>query len=306
MIKNIWPNGKTFAFTIIDDSDYDTIEKIRPIYDFLYDINMLTTKNVWVYPSRNNCDGCCLLDNDYKIFILFLKSIGYEIGLHGVGSGDFRKDEISDGIRIFNDIIGYYPNLHTNHINNKDGLYVGFNRYPRFFKNIYNKFGFKSNRTLGDLYFSDYFWGDISKKYIKYLKGNIYNCTNIFNYDNHTPYVDIDKIKYSNYWFSTSDGYKYEKFIKIIDKENIDKLIAQRGLCVISANFSKGGFVDINGDIDKTFKYRMEYIANRNGWFVPATVIFDYLLKYRGTIHPLSKTQLIIKELKYSIHKMFK
>ena len=42
-----WPEDKAFAFTIIDDTDYATIENIKPVYDFLYDAGLKTTKTVW-------------------------------------------------------------------------------------------------------------------------------------------------------------------------------------------------------------------------------------------------------------------
>ena len=37
-----WPNGKQFAFTIIDDTDKSTVENIKPVYDYLYSHGLKT------------------------------------------------------------------------------------------------------------------------------------------------------------------------------------------------------------------------------------------------------------------------
>ena len=39
-----WPDNKRFVFTIIDDTDQTTVYNTKPIYDFLKDIGMRTTK----------------------------------------------------------------------------------------------------------------------------------------------------------------------------------------------------------------------------------------------------------------------
>ena len=43
-----FPNGKRFAFTILDDTDVATLANVRPIYRLLEEVGMRTTK------TRNN------------------------------------------------------------------------------------------------------------------------------------------------------------------------------------------------------------------------------------------------------------
>jgi hypothetical protein len=52
-----WPLNKDFAFTIIDDTDNSTVQNIKPIYDFLYSKEILTTKTVWVFEPKDNFSG---------------------------------------------------------------------------------------------------------------------------------------------------------------------------------------------------------------------------------------------------------
>lgn len=118
-----WPNNKNFAFAIVDDTDNSDINNIKPVYDYLYECGLKTTKTVWVYPSRNQFTGDSLMNKEYLEFVKELIDKGFEIGLHNVGSGDFYREEILEGITIFKEKLGHTPRMHINHANNKDNIY---------------------------------------------------------------------------------------------------------------------------------------------------------------------------------------
>ena len=101
-----WPNNKDFAFTIIDDTDGATVSNISSVYSFLTKNDFKITKTVWVYPSRNNFTGQTLQMDDYYIFLSNLEKQGFEIQLHNVGSGKFRRTEIIEGLNIFKEKFG--------------------------------------------------------------------------------------------------------------------------------------------------------------------------------------------------------
>ena len=103
-----WPDNKKFAFTIVDDTDNSTVDNIKQVYDYLYECDLKTTKTVWVYPSRNHFTGDSLQDEDYLKFVKELINNGFEIGLHNVGSGKFNREEIIEGLEIFNNELGFY------------------------------------------------------------------------------------------------------------------------------------------------------------------------------------------------------
>jgi len=79
-----FPDGKEFAFTIVDDTDNATVENVKPVYDHLYNCGLRTTKTVWVYPPQegNSFTGECLLDENYFQFMKELQERGFEIALH--------------------------------------------------------------------------------------------------------------------------------------------------------------------------------------------------------------------------------
>src|ERR1017187_4114815 len=45
--RALWPDGKSFAFTVFDDPDSQTLEAGREVYAFLASLGFRTTKGVW-------------------------------------------------------------------------------------------------------------------------------------------------------------------------------------------------------------------------------------------------------------------
>ena len=76
MIIN-WPNNKSFAFTIFDDTDNATIrdKNITPVYDLLYDLGFITTKTVWPTKGQQKplIGGDTCEDLEYLEWVLNLK-----------------------------------------------------------------------------------------------------------------------------------------------------------------------------------------------------------------------------------------
>ena len=78
-----WPNGKRFAFSIVDDTDDATVENVRPIYDLLAECGLRTTKTVWpLRPIRSSSLAETLEDSTYRNWIEKLQDDGFEIGFH--------------------------------------------------------------------------------------------------------------------------------------------------------------------------------------------------------------------------------
>lgn len=289
-----WPEGKKFAFTIIDDTDNSYIHNIKPVYDLLQDLEMKTTKTVWVYPPRDHFEGACLQDKDYLEYILNLKEKGFEIGLHNVGSGSFTREEIKKGLEDFKNLLGAYPNMHINHSRNPDNLYWGFKRFTSplsaFMKQM------KSRRIFeGEEEDSPHFWGDLAKKHITYMRNHVFNRINTLSADPYMPYRNPKKDRYSNLWFSSSDGHTVEEFNRLIKPDNINRLEKEDGCCIVYTHFASG-FTDHDGNLDPVFKKRMEYLAEKQGWFVPASDLLDHLRSKNGReksrVSSLRKTDL--------------
>jgi hypothetical protein len=276
------PEGKEFAFTIIDDTDNSKLEDIIPIYNLLKKLSLYTTKTVWIYPSRDNFFyGDTIQNPQYLAYMKELANAGFEIALHNVGSGVFTRPEILKGIEEFEEKIGYPPKLLTCHGWNPDNLYWGSKRF-RWPINIINAIRDRG-RYWGEVDNSPYFWGDIIQEKIMYVRNYTFYNINLNKVDLWFPYRDRKK-PYVNYWFSAVDARSIKEFLYLLKPANIDKLIQEKGICILYTHFANG-FVN-NGKVHPEVKQRLTYISKHNGYFVPASTLLDYLRIQRRANNP--------------------
>lgn len=289
-----WPGDKSFAFTIVDDTDEATVNNVKPVYDLLYELGIITSKTVWTFPSRDKYKGDTLSSSKYAQFIKNLSDRGYEIAFHGAGSGPFRRDEVLASLEIIKDLVGYYPRLYVNHAQNVGNLYWNEKRFSFPFDKLYSLAVRVINNewiaSQGEVEGSPYFWGDFAKKHIKYIRNRTFSGLNTIRYDNQMPYRNKRHEKYSNYWFSSSDAYNCIEFKKLLSKKNVDQLVKQRGCTIIYTHFAYG-FVGDDGVIDPDFVSDMKYLSGKNGWFAPASTILDYINSNRKEDISISKLQ---------------
>ncbi len=300
-----FPDGKKFAFTICDDTDMATIENITPVYDCLYELGLRTTKTVWVLPTNEPESwpnlGETLSDSAYTAFILDLQEKGFEIALHGPRGGSTKRPEIIKAIEIFNEIIGHYPKIHINHYMNKDNLYWGAHKLDFFPLMILYDWVKQEKKSYGHIPESDYFWGDIAQKHITYVVNFSFYEINIAKINPLIPYHNPEK-PYVNYWFHTSYGSSVEEFNKLLCAENLDKLEREGGVCFVYTHFAYGFCTD--GVLNETTKERLQDLASRDGWFVPASEILDYLKENHQGDYKLNFRQRIYIELRWVLERI--
>ncbi len=275
-----WPDGRQFAFTIVDDTDNSTLASVKPVYDYLAERGLRTTKTVWIYPSRDHYTGDSLQDPAYLQFVQALQQKGFEIGLHNVGSGRFSRAEILAGVEYFRTHLGRYPRLHINHANNPDNQYWGYKRFMPPLRWLF-KLSPLHRMASGEEPESDLFWGDFCKQHIDYVRNHTFNRIDTVRVDPMMPYRVKRKDRYSNYWFSSSDAHTVTEFNALLTPSSLDRLETQRGLCILYTHFNSG-YLRPDGELDPTFRMRVDDIAARNGWFAPASEILDHLRHARG------------------------
>lgn len=273
------PEKYDFAFLIIDDTDCSTLPNIKEIYDLLFNNGLRTNKTIWVYPARDEPKnfGDSLSNERYKNWIKDLQKKGFEIGIHNVGSGDFKREEIISGLNIYNDILGGFPKIHVNHSYNKDNIYSGDERFSKFLRFLINIFypnytGFKGNDEN-----SKYFWGDYHKKIIKYSRNFELPKLDLTNYFSRLPYVYRDKLKYSNYWYPVTFAPNPWLWKKIVSLKAIDELEKNNGIAIVYTHFGYYHFE--HNKIDPYFVESIEHLGSKNGWYVTLSEFLDYQLK---------------------------
>src|SRR5215471_9432557 len=143
-----FPGHKSFAFSILDDTDNSTLENIRPVYGLLRDLGFRTTKSVWPLEAAPGArfGGSTLQDREYLDYVRELQRDGYEIALHNVRSGSAPREVIRQGLDEFRRRIGEDPQCHANHSDNRENIYWGASRLSRaaarFLYNLKNRYRF--------------------------------------------------------------------------------------------------------------------------------------------------------------------
>ena len=278
-----YPDGKRFAFSIVDDSDLATLERVRPVYEVLHRNGVRTTKTVWVFPTNNSShetnQGDSLADPDYRDFIIELQSKGFEIALHGVRGGSSPRAQVIAGLDEFKRVLGHDPTMQVNHSLNRDNVYWGAARWSspplRWLYSLITEREFDGENPE-----SPYFWGDELKARIKYVNQFTFGNINLLNITPSIPYRLTDR-PLVKFWFPTADGDNLDRFLELLSPHNLDRLEREGGLCLVFAHMGAGSFNRGSG-VDPRFEARIKDLASRNGWFAPASEILDYLQQQPG------------------------
>src|SRR5262249_25451594 len=240
---NSFPDNTRFAFSIFDDTDLSTLQNVAPIYSLLSDIGMRTTKSVWPLASSNGVrfGGETLQDRGYLDFVMQLRQRGFEIALHNVRNATATRQEVRRGLEEFRRLVGHYPRSHTNHCNNRDNMYWGASRFSTMASSFYRVAGaFMRSRVFeGDRDGSKYFWGDLCREHIDYVRNLIFRQTNTLRINPSMPYHDPRK-PFVKAWFSSSDGGDRITFCNLLSESNQDRLEAEGGACIVYTHFANG------------------------------------------------------------------
>jgi hypothetical protein len=207
-------------------------------------------------------------------FIKDLHSKGFEIALHNVGSGDYTREEILEGLEEFKDKLGFYPKIHINHSYNKDSIYGGTKRFNWPFNKIVNAmYPQYAGEFQGEIEGSAYFWGDVHKKMITYNRNHEFRNLNTLAVDPKTPYIDPKRSRFSNYWFSSSFAPNQLVFNHLVSRKNVDKLVSQGGTAIVFTHF---GYFYKDGKLDQGFIEAIDYLTSqKDGNYMPVSQLLD-------------------------------
>jgi hypothetical protein len=284
--KKNWPEGKRFAFTIFDDTDWATRERVAPVYDLLAALGMRATKSVWVFNGESASaenEGETCEEREYLEWILSLQRCGFEIGLHNIAPATSSRERTRRGLDRFRELFGDDQIIHCNHLGCAENIYWGAARLSGWRRHVYNALTRGRNNghnSRGHLKGDELFWGDLCRERISYVRNFVFNQLNTLAVCEQMPYHDPSK-PYVNYWFASANGSSLRRFLENFTYAAIDRLVEEGGLCIayvhFAADFARGGRVD------PEFKKRLEYIAALDGWFPTVSQALDYLREGRGT-----------------------
>jgi len=279
-----WPEGKRFAFSIVDDTESSTVENAKPVYDLLESLGMRVTKTVWPlgFTQKPFFGGGTLEDPDYRAWVLALQEAGFEIAFHGATDHSSTREETVRALDLFRDVLGHDPRLHANHFGQAQGIYWGDARldgFPRFVYRAANSILRRETHYYGHVEESPYFWGDICRDRIEYVRNFSFPDVNTLHPDPLMPYHDPRR-PYVRFWFSSSDADNLDTFCGLLSDDAQDRLVESGGACIAYTHFGFGFAKD--GRPDPRFARVVERLAGLPGWFVPVSTLLDHLRSYDG------------------------
>ncbi len=273
-----WPDGKDFAFTFFDDTERATVENNRAIYGMLRDLGMRTTKSVWPFagPGEPDIPGPTCDEPEYLELCLQLQREGFEIALHNVTYHTSDTAATRRGFDLFRELFGHDPKSLANHSTNREGLYWGPARLTSWRRSLYSLLQ-RGQHFTGHVPGDPLFWGDLCKERVRYVRNFSFTDLNTLACLPQMPYHDPSR-PWVNQWFAASDGRSIVPFNRHVTRKTVDKLIAERGCCILYTHFGKD-FYDYRkkGALDPDFVATMEHVAKHNGWFVPVSTLLDFL-----------------------------
>lgn len=280
----VFPAGKQFAFTILDDTDDSTVENVRPIYRLLADLGLRTTKTAWPLDcpegSRHFFAAETLQDEHYLRFVHDLVTEGFELAWHCATMESSRRERTVRGLEFFQAEFGCIPKIHCNHGHNRENIYWGAKRYhTSLFRALMRTYARRKGLTVcsGDERESPYFWGDLCQQHFRFVRNFTFPCINPHAIAPVTPYR-IASTPFVNHWFSTADAPDVEHFCQVVTRASVDQLHREHGVCILSTHLGKG-FVR-EGKIDPRVEEVLRHLASLPGWFAPAAEVLEHLLEH--------------------------
>jgi hypothetical protein len=278
-----WPEGRRFAFTVVDDPDGQDLGAGREVYALLRDLGFRTTKAVWVIePKVRNSAGQTCESAEFLAFCQALQAQGFEIAYHNGAPGTLCRDEVIRSLDLFRAHFGHDPVSMANHYNG-DAMYWGDARLSGVVRAMYKMISGPA-KHFGQVEGHPCFWGDVCRQRIRYCRNFVFRRINTLRACPYMPYSDPER-PFVQAWYAAAEGAKREAYVQQLSERNQDALEEEGGACIMYTHYGHGFITD--GKLDPEFVRLMTRLASKDGWFVPVTTLLDHLASRRG-IHQLT------------------
>lgn len=295
-----FPDGRRFAFSILDDTDDATLENVAPVYRLLEELGFRTTKTAWPMDcpegSRLYFAADTLQRPDYCAFVERLAAAGFEIASHGATMESSLRERTLAGLAFLRERFGDGVRLHANHGQNRENLYWGHQRFrlPGL-RTLLARLR-PGVPSLGAEEGSPYFWGDVARQQFAYVRNFTFSSLDMRARNPEMPYR-LASTPYVDLWFSTTDAPDVHVWNRRVTRSALERLEARGGVCIVSTHLGKG-FVR-EGRLDPEFEETLRWLSGRPGWFVPVSTLLDHLRSFGPADRSLSPWALARLELSY-------
>lgn len=263
----------------MDDTDSATVSSVADVYRCLLENGIRGTKTVWSFdsPTGTPLAGDTLEDSAHRTWLRGLRDAGCEIGYHGAAAAPSTRERSRAALERFRDVVGDYPRTYASHSGQLEAMYWGSARFTG---------GWRAGFSLGERIFrpglefsgevegSPYFWGDLCRDKIEYVRNLTFQEINTLTCDPLMPYHDPAK-PYVRYWFSASNAPQARDFVALLSPKNLNRLAEEGGACIVYSHLAYG-YMD-GGRVDPRVRRAVEALGKMNGWCVPVAVLLDHL-----------------------------
>ncbi|HJS89964.1 MAG TPA: hypothetical protein VJ738_08385 [Steroidobacteraceae bacterium] len=282
-----WPNGKAFAFSVFDDTDLAVPGNFEKVYELLGDLGIRTTKSVWPISGEGQLprspEGSTCEDDEYLAHILKLQRDGFEIGYHNSSHRGVTREGVRRALDRFRELFGTDPACMSNHERNPEGIYWGADRLSQPLRTLYrlNQRRHRGKPQQGHIPSSPYFWGDLCRERIRYVRSFVFDDINTLASCPSMPYYDPTR-PFVRGWFASTYGSWGPYFLRCLSESRQDELEASGGACIVYTHFASG--FQSGSQLQPRFVQLMRRLASKNGWFVPVSQILDHIEAQRGVV----------------------
>jgi hypothetical protein len=281
-----WPPYPYRAgFTITDDTDDADLLRVRGVYDVLAANGIRTTKTVWAFAPEEPCGipalppsilrGITLQDPAYLKYCQHLAELGFEITLHGATAGNNRSVTIA---RAFELLDRHFPPARTYicHAKNADNPYwqekvVAGGPLRRLVE-----FYARGHRCSGEDPASPYFWGDLCRERVRYIRLFRTRRIDTLAANPSMPYFEREKPMVRG-WFAATK----RSFRDATSETALAALERDWGLCVLYQYLCR--WADASGTAKPAFVDGARRLGQHRGlWCDTATRLLDRLRLVQG------------------------
>lgn len=227
------------AIVITDDTDGFQFETTDPVYDLLDSLGVCVTKTIWVFDPPNRDPeryGLSWANATYRRWVHEKIERGHEITLHSATSGHDPRAVTLAAYDTLHALLGDYPRLEIFHTNNREALYWGAKRIPN--PVLSRLYALRSDAHFeGDEPESEYYWLDVARDRVRYLRTYTSNDTDTWAINPSMPYED-ERTPGAPLWFASSNGRTGEEFVTLLSAENVEALKRANGVSVVYTHFA--------------------------------------------------------------------
>ena len=233
---------RSCVIAVTDDTDFFEFDNTAPVYALIDSLGLRVTKTVWAFdhedhpPSRA---GLSLEEPQYLAWVMSERERGHEVILHSATAGDDVREITLAAHAMLEELLGEPTRMVIFHSTNLEAFYWGSERLPNpVLRYLYRLRGGR-REYLGDDKGSPYYWIDVSRDLVRYVRGYTTNDINTLRLNPSMPYED-SWTPGAPLWCASSNGRLGEEFRTLMAQENVERLKREQGASIVYTHFARG------------------------------------------------------------------